>query len=109
MFRKSAEVACRLGACRPILTSWFGSGVSLRFDRYCRKILKPVRQSPASASNFSDRSPNRIRFNVSTIARSLSFSSRNSVIIPIRMSGSRGRAAIADAISRIYRGVLPFC
>jgi len=37
------------------------------------------------------------------MASSLPFSSRNSTIIPIRMSGSRGQEATSDAIPEEYR------
>jgi hypothetical protein len=61
----------------------------------------PSGSCPAAASTFSERAPNRLRFSVANIARSLSFSSRKSTIIPIRMSGSRGREATSDAMRRV--------
>jgi hypothetical protein len=55
-----------------------------------------------------ERAPNRVRFSVASIARNLSFSSRSSAIIPIRMSGSRGREATSDVMQRVYRSILAF-
>ena len=61
----------------------------------------------ASAPSFSERAPNSVRLNASTIARSLSFSPRRSAMIPIRMSGSRGKEALSDT-SRQYRTTRQF-
>jgi len=46
MFGQTTDIACRLRACRPILPSWPGSGLSLRFDRRRREILELEEQLP---------------------------------------------------------------
>jgi hypothetical protein len=60
----------------------------------------PSGSCAASVSNFSERAPYSARFKVSNIARILAFSSRNSTIIPIRISGSRGSEATSDTMRR---------
>ncbi len=54
---------------------------------------RPSDSRAGSASNFSERAPYKARFTVSSMPRNLPFWSRSSTIIPIRMSGSRGRDA----------------
>jgi hypothetical protein len=113
MFRKTADVTHALRACRLILPFRLGSSLPLRFDRRRREILEPERQLPGIRIEPLRASPNRVRFSVANIARNLSFSSRSSAIIPIRMSGSRGREATSDVMQsdvmqRVYRSILAF-
>jgi len=54
-------------------------------------------------SSFSERAPYNARLIVSSIACNLLFSSRNSTIIPIRISGSRGREATSATMPIVYQ------
>jgi len=84
-------------------------GFDVVFDqrRVARRRSRPPgagsgRCCAASPSNRSDRTPYSDRRSVSTVARSLPFSSRNSTTISISISGSRGNPATSDAMREEY-------
>jgi hypothetical protein len=68
----------------------------------------PSANCPGAASNRSERAPYSVRRSVSSMARSLPFSSRSSSTISIRVSGSRGKGATSDAMGEEYRTAQAF-
>jgi hypothetical protein len=107
MIWQAADVTRGLPACRPVLPPCWTVSRSASIDA-AETSSRPSGSCAAVMSSFSERATHSARFSVSNIPNSLSFSSRNSAIIPIRMSGSRGREAPLIAMRRIYRTTLAF-